>query len=71
MDYKYSLEDILEMLGGYKYHSREQIMYIFHKSNGNDAEADLYLPAIQEENEKILIAQNKLKTEKEISYANT
>jgi hypothetical protein len=63
---KYSYEDILEMMGGYKYHSKEQLMFIFHKVNGNDEEANLYLPAIQEENQKVINAFNKLQTEKQV-----
>jgi len=61
---KYSYEDILEMMGGYQYHSKQQLMFIFHKANGNDEEANLYLPAIQEENQKIIEAFNKLQSEK-------
>lgn len=63
---KYSFEDILEMLGGYRYYSREQLLYVFHKVNGNEEESQQYYEILQEENKKIQEACNKLKTESEI-----
>jgi cell division protein FtsB len=63
---KYSFEDILEMLGGYRYYSREQLLYVFHQVNGHVEEAQQYYEILQEENKKIEEACNKLKTETEI-----
>ena len=63
---KYKLEDILEMLGGEKYYSHEQIMYVYYASNGHVEEAlhykELAIENAQKENEKYSI----LKTEEEI-----
>jgi hypothetical protein len=63
---KYSFEDILEMLGGYRYYSKEQLLYVFYKVNGLDEQAKQYYEIIQDENKKIEEACNKLKTEQEI-----
>lgn len=63
---KYSFEDILEMLGGYRYYSKEQLLYVFYKVNGLDEQAKEYYEIIQDENNKIQEACNKLKSEQEI-----
>lgn len=63
---KYSLEDILEMLGGYRYYSREQILYVYNHVNGLEEEAKYYLEIMREENKKIEEASIKLKTEAEL-----
>lgn len=40
----YSLEDILEMMGGSNnYFSEDQIMFVYHKINKRLEEADVYL----------------------------
>jgi hypothetical protein len=68
---KYKLEDILEMLGGEKYYSMQQIMYIYHASNDNMEEAlhykKLCVENAQKENEKYSV----LKTEEEIKAINS
>ena len=63
---KYSFEDILEMLGGYRYYSKEQLLYVFYKVNGLEEQAKEYYKLVQEENKKIEEACNKLKSETEI-----
>lgn len=63
---KYTFEDILEMLGGYRYYSKEQLLYIFYKVNGLEDQAKEYYELVQEENRKIEEACNKLKTETEL-----
>lgn len=71
---KYSFEDILEMLGGYRYYSKEHLLYIFHKVNGDEEQANYYYQFLQEENNKINELNDKFKTEeeiKQISNANT
>ena len=39
----YSYEKFLEMLGGTKYFSQEQALYVYHKLNNDLIEADYYL----------------------------
>ena len=63
---KYSFEDILEMLGGYRYYSKEQLLYVFYKVNALDEQAKYYYEFIQDENKKMEDAFNKLKTEQDI-----
>jgi hypothetical protein len=70
-DEKYRLDDILEMLGGEKYYTHEQIMYIYYASNDNMEEASHYkklcVENAQKENEKYSV----LKTEEEIKAINS
>jgi len=70
-DEKYKLDDILEMLGGEKYYSHEQIMYVYHSSNGRVENASHYkqlcMEKVQKENEKYSV----LKTEEEIKAMNS
>ena len=40
---KYTIEDVLEMLGGHQYYDDNTAEFIFHKLNGNEIEADHYL----------------------------
>ena len=62
----YTYEDILEMLGGYKYFSREQALYCYHKLNGDDMESQYYLNYCLLEAKKINKCSSKLKTQEEI-----
>jgi len=59
---KYSLEYLLEMLGGYKYCSKNQIYYVYHDLNGNEKEAKHFLKLCEEENQPINKASEKLQT---------
>lgn len=71
---KYTFDNILEMFGGFQYYSKEHLLYIFHKVNGDEEQANYYYQLLQEENNKINELNNQLKTEeeiKEISNANT
>ena len=63
---KYSYEEVLQYLGGYKYFSKERVMYVFHKVNGQDEEAMYYKTIIDEENKQIEEAAKKFKTQEEI-----
>ena len=66
----YDYEDILEMLGGYKYFSNEQCKYIYHKLRGDEAESNYYLTHCMEEVNKINELHNKLKTPQQIKALN-
>jgi len=57
---KYTLEYLLELLGGYDYYSRNQIYYIYHNLNGNNKEAEYFLEKFKEENKPIEKAFEKL-----------
>ena len=57
---KYTLEYLLELLGGYQYYSRNQIYYIYHNLNGNEKEAQYFLELFSEENKPIEKAFDKL-----------
>jgi hypothetical protein len=63
---KYELEQILEMLGGEKYYSREQIMYVYHATNGDEEEALHYKALCAEQVRKECEKYSTLKTEEEI-----
>lgn len=52
---KYEVEDILEMLGGDKYYSMDQIMFVYHSLRDELEEAKYY----QEISDKKEIAMNK------------
>ena len=52
---RYEVEDILEMLGGDKYYSMEQIMFVYHTLREELEEAEFY----KEINDKKEIAMNK------------
>ena len=54
------------MLGGYRYYSKEQLLYVFYKVNALDEQAKYYYEFIQDENKKMEDAFNKLKTEQDI-----
>lgn len=50
---KYSYEQILEMVGGNKYFSDNQIQYTYHRSNDRKEEAAYYLALCNEELKKL------------------
>jgi len=47
---KYTLNQILEMVGGYEFFTENQIMYMLHKCNEKHEIAKKYLDTINEEN---------------------
>lgn len=49
----YSLEDLLEMLGGYQYFSEDQILYTYYKLKGEHDIANIYLENCKREAEKL------------------
>lgn len=55
-----TMEKIMELLLGYKYYTKEQINYVYHKLNNNVKEAEYYLKICEEQNKKINDAYNKL-----------
>lgn len=63
---KYSLDTILEMLGGFEAFGYETVYYVYYKVNGMEEEAKECYEKIQEENKKIEEASKKLRTEAEI-----
>lgn len=45
----YEVEDLLEMLGGDKYYSMDNIMYVYHSLKGEHEEASFYLKVLERE----------------------
>jgi len=68
---KYSLDQVLEMLGGEKYFTRDQIMYIYHTTNLHYKEAEYYKQICIDNARKENIKLSVLKTEDEIKSINT
>lgn len=66
MSKKYSMEQILEMVGGTRYFSDSQINYTFYKLNGDTEKANFYLELCKEEVKQIQELHNKMKTIDEI-----
>ena len=64
---KYSLEEILEMLGGFSYFSEEQVLYAFHKSNGNLEQEKYYLAICLEQALKLQEKSHLMKDVTEIA----
>jgi len=59
----YSIEDILEMLGGHQYYDDNTVRFIFYKLNGNKIEADHYLNLCLEKAARIHEIETKMKGE--------
>lgn len=68
-DEKYDWEKILELFGGYKYFSKDHLLFVYHDVNGRKEEAAKYKELIDEENEKIEAAVKKLKKPEDIRQA--
>jgi hypothetical protein len=66
----YTYEQLLEMLGGFKYFSREQVLYCFHKLNNNKEDAEMYLKHCLAESNKVNQYHNKFITQEEIDAIN-
>jgi len=69
-DEKYDWEKILELFGGYKYFSKDHLLFVYHDVNGRKEEAAKYKELIDEENEKIEAAVKKLKKPEDIEKLN-
>jgi len=67
---KYDWEEILELFGGYKYFSKDHLLFVYHDVNGRKEEAAKYKELIDEENEKIEAAVKKLKKPEDIEKLN-
>lgn len=61
---QYEIEDIMEMLGGDKYYSMDNIMYVYHSLRDETEEAAYYMDILIQK-EKVL--ERKLNKIKEIS----
>ena len=57
---KYTLEYLLELLGGYQYYSKNQVYYVYHNLNGNEKESDYFLELCKEDVKPINKAYEKL-----------
>ena len=69
-DKKYSKEQILELVGGDKYFSRNQIEYTYYKLNGDDEKAAYFYELCQEEVKQLQDTFNKMKKIEEIEEIN-
>ena len=58
---KYSLDTILEMLGGYQAFGYETVYYVYYKVNGMEEEAKECYEKIQEENKRLQEIADKMK----------
>jgi len=67
---KYTLDQVLEMLGGEKYFSNDQIMYVYHGINGHIKEAAYYKQICVDNARKEDVKYSILKTEDEIKSIN-
>lgn len=63
---KYTIEDILTLVGGYDYFSEEQIHYVYHKTQGNEEMASHYLALCQEHAGKMQEKAERMKEEQDI-----
>jgi hypothetical protein len=66
-DEKFSYEQILEMVGGNRYFSDNQIKYTYHKLNGRLEEAAYYLELCHQEVKALTELYTKMKSPEEIS----
>ena len=66
----YSIEDILEMLGGHQYYDDNTVRFIFYKLNGNKIEADHYLNLCLEKAARIHEIETKMKDADELPILN-
>ena len=66
----YSYEKLLEMLGGNKYFSQEQILYCYHKLNNDMEESEFYLKKCLAETQKVNQYHDRFKAQEEIDEIN-
>jgi hypothetical protein len=55
---EYEVEDLMEMLGGDKYYSMDNIMYVYYSLRGEKEEADYYMNILIQKDKAL---QRKLK----------
>jgi hypothetical protein len=67
---KYTIEDILELMGGYSYFDYDQIWYIFHHLNGEEEKAQVYLNSCLEKTNQMMEKSKKMKRPEEIENIN-
>lgn len=63
---RYTVEDILTMMGGTQYFMEEQVMFIYHKLNGDKDEAQYYLNLCLDTAKKLEEKAAQMKTSEEI-----
>ena len=63
---KYTIEDVLEMLGGYTYFDEEQVLYTFHKLQGEEEKANYYLDICREKALKMQEKADRMKAPEDI-----
>lgn len=57
----YEVEDLLEMLGGDKYYSMDNIMYVYHTLRNETDEADYYMEILKQKEKALEKKLNKIK----------
>lgn len=50
---KYTLDQIMEMLGGHTYYTPEQVMFVYYKCNEDDDNAEVYMDLCNIKNEEL------------------
>lgn len=68
---KYTMNDILEMLGGTDYFSDETIQFVFHSLNGNNEKALYYKEMCMQNVLELQEKAKEFKTEEEYKALNT
>ena len=63
---RYSMEDILTLMGGTQYFAEEQVLYIYHKLNNDNDEAQYYLNLCLDTAKKLEEKALMMKTHEEI-----
>lgn len=58
---KYEVEDLMEMLGGDKYYSLDNIMYVYHSLRNETEEADYYMNILKYKDKVLEKKLNKMK----------
>jgi hypothetical protein len=64
---EYEVEDLLEMLGGDKYYSMDNIMFVYHSLRGEEEEASYYEKELDRERKSL---QRKLEKMYKLNPAN-
>lgn len=57
----YELEDLMEMLGGDKYYSLDNIMYVYHSLRNETEEADYYMDILKQKDKALEKKLNKMR----------
>ncbi len=65
---EYEVEDLLEMLGGDKYYSMDNIMYVYHSLKGEKEEANYYMDILEQKDKALEKKLNKMKKLNDRNY---